>query len=546
MVELGAHTVEGAARRDIRPAARLARLREPARRDAPTARPPAGATGDEQHDRPARPHRPHQPVRGGRRPPGDPGVGRGALQPGAARRVGGAPAPHACGRHHRGGHLRVLEPPRTRARPSRLRRRARRGRVRVAVRAARVRRRAAHRPVVPRRGAQRRVPRLGAGRTRGAPHRRPRLPRARRRVVRRARRGARAALRAVEPGDRHPARERALRPARSPRHAQADGAPSRPRGADLHRHRVGRRRPARGRGAPPLRRLRRRVLGRRRPAVGHDLPRALLLLARLGRSRHRRRPARPPGRRAPRPRRLAPPALARLPRRHVRARRRHGDRVPPPPAPRCARHRRGRPRQDRQRVGLAGLLHVRRRPEPAPRPPGVAGHRLPQRPPRLRLRLPRADRRGRRPRAEPRRAAPPARLPRRVRRVPRRHAVDPARRAADGRRRRRDDALGAPLRRDIRMGVREPAAAARAARHLSGRSVRDRARLRDRGVPARTRRRAAGHHRALAGEPRAGRRAPALGHGLAADGARLRPTIRRSCSSPKPASRSSSPSTTPR
>ncbi|MFD0575598.1 hypothetical protein [Dactylosporangium darangshiense] len=53
--------------------------------------------------------------------------------------------------------------------------------------------------------------------------------------------------------------------------------------------------------------------------------------------------------------------------------------------------------QDRQRVGLAGVLHVRRRHQPARsrRHAGVARHRLPQRRAPARVRLPRADRRGR-------------------------------------------------------------------------------------------------------------------------------------------------------
>ena len=90
----------------------------PLARDAPTARAPPRAARDEQHDGPARPHRTHEPLRRGRRPPGDPGLGRGALQPRAPRRVGGAPAPHALGGITVVATLRVLEPPRARARRS--------------------------------------------------------------------------------------------------------------------------------------------------------------------------------------------------------------------------------------------------------------------------------------------------------------------------------------------------------------------------------------------------------------------------------------------
>ena len=66
-----------------------------------------------------------------------------------------------------------------------------------------------------------------------------------------------------------------------------------------------------------------------------------------------------------RPRRpAAPPSCRRGSRRDVRARRRHGDGVPPPAAAGRPRHRRRRARQARQRIGVAGLLHVRGRHEP--------------------------------------------------------------------------------------------------------------------------------------------------------------------------------------
>ena len=210
-------------------------------------------------------------------------------------------------------------------------------------------------PWVPRRGPQRRVPRLGAGRPGRGTAPTTRLPRARRDWFGQLGGGARRPLQ-PSAGARHPARERALRPARPPGHAQAlarEAGLSAPLwtatawgGAELPESEVLPLYGGYGDGFWV-------DAGR---AVGPDLPRPLLLLPRLGRPGHRRRPARGAGIAAAPPR---TPSAA-VPARHLRARRRHGDRLPPPPRPTRARRRRRRPLQDRQRLGLAGLLHVRR------------------------------------------------------------------------------------------------------------------------------------------------------------------------------------------
>ena len=289
----------------------------------------------------------------------------------------------------------------------------------------------------------------------------------------------------------HPARERALRPARAHRHAQAAGARGtgsprrsgpRPRGAAPScppaRCSPSTAATATASGSTPTSRGTRRSAStsssRTRwddPGIGADLREH----AGIGRHDRRRRGCRRPT--SP-PRRASSAAAWR----------------PPTTGARCL-----------GALDIAAVAHGKigngsawqgyymyaGGTNPRARPPGVARDRLPQRPARLRLRLPRPDRRGRRPRAEPRRAAPPARVPRRVRRAARRHAVDAARRAADRRRRRRDAALGDPLRRGIRLGLHQPGSS-RTCRSHAYRDARFAIGLdaERRGVPARARRHA--------------------------------------------------------
>ena len=115
-------------------------------------------------------------------------LGRAALLPGSSRSVARQTPSDEVGRRNGRGDLRLLDPPRAAAWRDRFD-----GDLDVAAfldigGPGRPRCHPAHRPVVPRRGAQRRLSRLGAAGRPCAPHRRPRLPRAWSRLVRPARR----------------------------------------------------------------------------------------------------------------------------------------------------------------------------------------------------------------------------------------------------------------------------------------------------------------------------------------------------------------------
>ena len=398
------------------------------------------------------------------------------------RASGGTSGFGSCGRAaSRSSPPTSLDPPRARARAAPLRRQPRRRRLRALRGRRRPRRGPAHRSVVSRRGAQRRVPRLGAGGRRRSPHRRPRVPRARERVVRGELGGA-ARGRCAGPDGAVIGIQLENELYDQPGHLatlKRHGARGRARAPDVDGDRVGRRRTAGERGDAALRRLRRRLLGRRRRPWD---PRS----ARTSSSRTRgTTPASAPTC-APTPARPRPaPRLHRVvPGRHLRARRRHGDRLPPPPSRRRGR-RRGRARQDRQRLGLAGLLHVRA----AARTRGrglqeshATGY--PNDLPALRLRLPRPDRRRR---AGSRRATPSCaastRSSRRSASALAPMPSTPARAASHGRRRRRT--LRWALRSDGTSGfaLHRLAPAARAARHGARRAVRGDARRRPTVLP---------------------------------------------------------------
>ena len=325
--------------------------------------------------------------------------------------VGGPGArPRRWPRHRRD--LRLLAGSRADPRRLPLGRGPRPASLRRAGSAPRPRRGGAHRPVGARGGPPRRVPGLAGGPRAADEDGRPGVPGPGASFLQPDDQAARRAdARRRRPRGRGADRERALRPARAP------GDPAthrrRPRAAPpaLDGDRVGwcpaARHPAAG-----LQRLRGRVLGgvehRLAGVRGHPLP-----LQRGPRRPHgRRRPAR--GLRPDHRRRggaRVRPRDAAL--RHLRARGRHARGLPPPPARRCAGRRGARPRQDRQRLRVAGVLHVRRRHatgRPARDRAGVAGDRLPQRRPHALLRLLRTRRRARADQAAPPPAAPTAPL----------------------------------------------------------------------------------------------------------------------------------------
>lgn len=138
----------------------------------------------------------------------------------------------------RRGNVCVLEPSRARQGHPRLHRCQRPCGVRRSGSGLRPRRGAAHRAVGARRGAVRRLSRLGAGRTVADPHRRFRLSRRRRRVVRGDRRRA-GQLPANRPHHGHPGRERVAYPAGAPCHPAPTGRAAGAARPGLDGHRLG-------------------------------------------------------------------------------------------------------------------------------------------------------------------------------------------------------------------------------------------------------------------------------------------------------------------
>ncbi len=369
----------------------------------------------------------------------------------------------------------------------------------------------AHRPLVPRGGAQRRTARLGVGPLPHTPDRRPGLPGARPRLVH----GDRGTAARTRPGERRPDRrdpdrERAVRPAGPSAHAEASGTGGGAERAPVDVDRLGRG-PAPGRrAASALRRLSRGVLDRGGRRLARHLPQALLLHPRARRRGHRRRPAAHDGAR----RRSG--ADGPLPVGHLRAGRRDGRGVPPAAPGGGRRHRRARAHEDRLRFGVAGLLHVPRGYEPDGRvddPPGVARHRLPQRPAGPDVRLPGPARRVRPGAALLPRTAPAAPAAGRVRAADRPHGVRAAGAAAHGAARPGHPALGGPQRRHRGLPLRDQPPAARAAAGPPGHGV-------HRGLPGGALADAAEHsgHRArrclllLAATAGRGRCAAGVGH----------------------------------
>ena len=429
------------------------------------------------------------------------------------------------GRHHRGRHLRDLDPPRAERGHARFD-----GNLDVAafVRCCgrrRPRRRAAHRPLVPRRGAQRRVPRLGSAGAGRAPHRRPRA------TSRSSSRGSpqlgEQLAAAARPGEqRHRASSSTTSSTTSPGTSRRSSALAREAGLArpaLDRDRAG--------AAPscPRARCSRCTAATATasgstpthdwdttfrehyffshtwddPGIGADL-RAHPGIGRAARD--------------------AAAAVGLVPGRHLRARRRHGDGVPPPSA---AERRAMSPRSRTTRSATARrwqgyyMYAGGTNPRPGLQESHASGY--PNDLPRVRLRLPRADRGSR---AASRRAMPTLRRQHAFlaafgatsrpcpRRLPAHHPTNV------------DDTE------NLRWAVRSDGASGWLfitwqqphvpLRHFPRRAVRGDPRRRHDRAAARPDRRARRHDRALAAAARGRRRAPRLGDGVGAHGARGR------------------------